>query len=41
MRDTAHQLATITILDSDGAPVVVGSAWREQPALLVFIRHFG
>jgi hypothetical protein len=41
MSDLAKQLAPIEILDDEGRPVSVGSAWRDRPALLVFIRHFG
>ena len=39
--DLAERLAAIELLDPEGQPVTVGSAWSERPALLVFIRHFG
>lgn len=41
MIDLAQRLAPIELLDDEGRPVTIGSAWRERPALLVFIRHFG
>jgi hypothetical protein len=41
MPTTAAALAPIAIVDDRDAPVVIGSAWQERPALLVFIRHFG
>lgn len=41
MIDPAQPLESIEIVDADGEPVRVGSAWSERPALLVFIRHFG
>ena len=41
MTDLARRLASIEVLDDRGTPVKIGSAWAEQPALLVFIRHFG
>ncbi len=41
MRDAARRLADIEIADTDGQPVVLGSAWAAQLVLLVFIRHFG
>jgi hypothetical protein len=41
MADIARALASIELVDDRERPVLVGSAWQEQPALLVFIRHFG
>jgi hypothetical protein len=41
MSDTARRLAPIEIIDGAGQPVTMGSAWEQQPVLLVFIRHFG
>jgi len=41
MTKTADALASIEIVDDGGTPVVVGDAWKERSALLVFIRHFG
>ncbi len=34
-------LAPLTVLTVDGASVTVGSAWSENPAVLVWLRHFG
>ncbi len=41
MTEIAATLSDITILDDQERTVAVGTAWQEQPALLVFIRHFG
>ena len=41
MTSLAKRLQNIELVDDRGDPVTVGSAWSEQPALLVFIRHFG
>lgn len=41
MLERADDLATMTVLDEDGASVLLGSLWRDQPAVLVFVRHFG
>ena len=41
MLDRADDLATMTVLDEHGGAVVLGSLWRGQPAVLVFLRHFG
>lgn len=34
-------LGALTLKDWTGASVVVGRAWAEQPAILVWLRHFG
>lgn len=34
-------LGDMIIQDVDGNPVRFGSAWETQPALFVFLRHFG
>jgi len=41
MSHWVDDLAAIKIVTADGEGVSVGSAWADQPALLVFIRHFG
>jgi len=41
MKDYAKDLGDIELTDDDERSVTVGSAWQDQPALLVFIRHFG
>jgi hypothetical protein len=38
---TAEQLGTIRVLDTNGKEVKLGDLWRERPAVLVFVRHFG
>lgn len=39
--DRADDLAPMKVLDAAGNSVEVGSLWRERPAVLVFMRHFG
>jgi hypothetical protein len=41
MLSRAEDLATMTVLDEAGATVELGTLWRDRPAVLVFIRHFG
>ena len=37
----ATRLSGIELSDWMGAPLRLGSLWRDQPIVLVFIRHFG
>jgi hypothetical protein len=37
----ADDLATMTVLDAHGQPVVLGTLWRDRVAVLAFVRHFG
>jgi hypothetical protein len=37
----AAALRGVTLPDADGAPVRLGSLWEHQPAVLVFLRHYG
>jgi hypothetical protein len=39
--NTVTKLAGIELQDWQGRPVRLASLWREQPVVLVFIRHFG
>lgn len=39
--NTTERLADIEVLDAEGEAVRLGDLWREQPVLLVFIRHYG
>jgi peroxiredoxin len=41
MLSRADDLATMTVLDGTGDPVKLGTLWRDKPAALVFVRHFG
>ncbi len=34
-------LAGIALPDTDGSEVRLGGLWRERPAILVFLRHYG
>jgi hypothetical protein len=37
----ADDLAKMTVLDDKRNAVVLGTLWRDKPAVLVFVRHFG
>jgi len=37
----SSKLAAIVLPDADGQPVQLGTLWRESPAILVFLRHYG
>jgi hypothetical protein len=37
----AEALAPITLPDTDGAALRLGSLWAESPAVVVFLRHYG
>ena len=37
----ADELADVELPDDEGNPVRLGSLWEEDPALLVFLRHYG
>ena len=37
----ATKLSGIELDDWTGTPVHLGSLWKDQPIVLVFIRHFG
>ena len=34
-------LDTITLFNSDGEPVPLGSVWANRSVVMVFVRHFG
>jgi hypothetical protein len=34
-------LAEVTVKDVEGQDVRLGDLWRERPAVLVFLRHYG
>lgn len=36
-----RRLAMIQLSDPDGHEVRLGSLWLKQPAVLVFLRHYG
>ena len=40
-RNVARALKAIEVLDPDGRPHRLGTAWQERPVVLAFIRHFG
>ena len=40
-RSLNEALAGITLPDPDGRQVRLGSLWEKQPAVLVFLRHYG
>ena len=35
------QLAEVSLLDPNGAPIRLGTLWAEHPIILAMIRHFG
>jgi hypothetical protein len=37
----ADDLAAMTVLDEHKQVITLGSLWRDKPAVLVFVRHFG
>jgi len=37
----ADAIGAMTVLDERGSPVRVDTLWRDRPAVLVFVRHFG
>ena len=37
----SESLANISLPDSDGREVRLGSLWETQPAVIVFLRHYG
>ena len=39
--DRADDLADIVLRDHRGAEVRLGDMWRDGPAVLVFLRHYG
>jgi hypothetical protein len=41
MSSRADDLAEMTVLDADATAVRLGALWRDRPAILVFVRHFG
>jgi hypothetical protein len=34
-------LAGITLPDTEGRDVLLGSLWSDRPAIVVFLRHYG
>lgn len=35
------ELATTEVLDLEGQPHPLGELWRERPAVLIYLRHYG
>ena len=35
------ELADLIVKDTEGREVRLGDLWRERPAVLVFVRHYG
>ena len=38
---TADELADIVLPDQDGNPTRLGDLWRDGPAALIWLRHYG
>jgi len=34
-------LSDVSLASADGSTVCIGDTWRDQPIVLVFLRHFG
>lgn len=39
--DVGRRLAGVEVLDGEGTPMKLGDLWRDETAVLVFVRHFG
>jgi prostamide/prostaglandin F2alpha synthase len=39
--DDASGLADLSVVDLDGNDVRLGSLWEDEPAVLVWLRHYG
>ena len=39
--ERADDLADMVLKDHQGEEVRLGDLWRDQPAVLVFLRHYG
>jgi len=37
----SYRLTNISLPDTDGREVVLGSLWAATPAVIVFLRHYG
>ena len=37
----SSRLADISLPDADGKQLRLGSLWADQPAVIVFLRHYG
>jgi len=37
----ANDLAAVSVKDTLGRDVRLGDLWRDKPAVLVFLRHYG
>ena len=35
------KLSAIVLPDADESPVRLGSLWESQPAVIIFLRHYG
>jgi hypothetical protein len=35
------ELAEVVVKDMEGRNVRLGDVWREKPAVVVFVRHYG
>jgi hypothetical protein len=40
-RSLSEALSGIVLPDADGREVRLGSLWETQPAVIVFLRHYG
>lgn len=40
-RSLPAAFGAVTVLQTDGSPVPLATAWADRPAVLVWVRHFG
>ena len=41
MKISTEELGSLILQDEHGEQVTVSGLWRDKPAVLVFVRHFG
>ena len=39
--EDASSWASLTVENTEGADVPIGSLWADRPAVIAFVRHFG
>lgn len=39
--DRVPELARLVLVDDEGRPARVGDVWKERPAIVAFLRHYG
>ena len=39
--EVGNRLAGVEVVDVNGSTVLLADLWRDEPVVLVFVRHFG